>query len=492
MAETVGPVLQLIMKGPQDAYLQGSDFSWVHKPLAAFKRHTRFALDIREEPFPNGFVLGSKNVMEIPLSADALGGTTLEIRLPQIPTAAAEDVWVPSVGYALLRRVRVYVNETMIVDQERLWYDLSDKLFLAPARRAAREEMVSAGSLTQPHILHVPLQLPWSQQHFFPLVALPGVRMTLEIDTEAFQNCILLSQEARVDATEGTIKNAVYNLLASTQTVATITLFAQASPVTVSIMNPSKTITLATTTVSAGTTSISLGFQSAVPPEGLVAVCGVSTRRIVAPSPAFPGSVQEVQAVALFDNAILDVTERHQLLRSKMAWTFDTQVDMESKTYKESVSVDGIIDRVYLPSVKVDLSEVNYPVRGLVWVVYEELFGPGTYFQYMPAAMESCQLFCNNQELTLKMPAKHFALATAYTAGGKVSCRTDGIHLHTFSLDLTSPHSNGSLGFNKAKQPYLEATLSSAVIGTQSVVKVFALVRRALVLYKGSVQFITM
>ena len=480
--------MQLQLKGPQDRYLQDSEFSHF---TTHYKRPSRFALEQVEQVFPRGFVLGTRTVVDIPLAADALGGTSIELKLPVIPGAAAEDVWRPSIGYVLLRRIRIWLNETMIVDQERLWLDVADKLLETPGKRWARQSLVEGSnepgtplSLAQSHTILVPLRLPWSLNNFFPLVSMPGMQMSMELELESFENAMVLSSEARQEAPSGRVRSASYH----SPTTIVVTFQASLSASTLTLEASNGTV-VASAPVEAGATSVAVAISA--PWVAVWAVCDGDRRRVVASRPVFPAATPELQAKVIFDMAFLERDERYTLLNTPITWTFQTQVDMEAKTYKESLGVDGSMHRIFLKTVKVDLSEINYPVRALVWLVYPENFGAsGGYFSYVAQPFENCQLYLNNQELTLQRPGKHFELLAAYTAGTR--CEAQGIFVHSFALDLPSPQFSGSVGFDKARQPFLIVNLTDSMAQERAVVKVFAIVRRSLILYKGRARFVTL
>ena len=397
--------IQLLATGPQDVYLTspvGASY-W----RTRFARPTRFALSVTERTFPyGGFLFGKTNKTDIPLSGDCLGTIALEINLPEIPGAAPGDTWVSKVGYVLLRRIKIWLNDTLISDQERLWYDIHTKLFVKTQHEAtALTELLGTTplTLTKAHTLIVPLKLPWSLGNFFPTVAMPGVSMTMELETETFENCISASSPLQ-----------------------------------------------------------------------------------------FPTRNNELDVKCLFEYAFLDVQERHDLLRDRLVWQFDTAVDMEAKTYTESLSTDGTISRLSLPYTKIDLSELNVPVRALVWVVYTENYGH-TYFTYEPNALESVQLYANNTELITRQPGSYFQLMTRVSRDGVHAKGVDGVHYLPFCLNARALQPSGSLGFDQAKQPYLAVTFTEKFTSTtpQAVVKVFAIVRRVLQLYKGRAAFLT-
>lgn len=191
---STGALLQLAALGPQDAMLyQPGELDPFRMCV---RRHSRFAIDTKEYTFPNGFLLGSTNQMEIPRCGDLLGNVTLEIRLPRVPEASPGQTWAKSIGYVLLRKIVLRIDDVIVDQQERLWYDISDRLFLASPHAGGMRAMMGAAALPldRPHIVYVPLKLLSCKSHhlqnnFLPLLAMPGSTVRLDIEAETFANC---------------------------------------------------------------------------------------------------------------------------------------------------------------------------------------------------------------------------------------------------------------------------------------------------------------
>ena len=202
MQLSAGTLLQIDAIGPQDEFLYSLPGTNQTKPPSHFtqciRRHSRFAIDVKEERFPNGFFFGATNRMEIGRRGDMLGNITLEIRLPVVPGADPEDVWTDSLCHVLLRRLNLIVDDTLIQSQERLWYDLSDKMFISASHSAGKNEMIGKGSslsLTKEHVLYLPLKLLCCKSHhknqtFLPLLSVPGSTISLTFESESFENCV--------------------------------------------------------------------------------------------------------------------------------------------------------------------------------------------------------------------------------------------------------------------------------------------------------------
>lgn len=196
-----GSHVQLNAIGPQEQAI------YFEQPgrLAPFttqciRRHSRFATETREEVFPNSFVFGKSNTLNIPRSGDLLGDVFLEIRLPVVSGASSSDRWVDSVGYVLLKRVKLQIDDTIIHTQERLWYDIDDALFLSSSKTTGVHEMIGRGvqlPMNQAHTLFVPLKFfccknYHARQNFMPLLGIPGSTLSLTIESETFSQLTTL------------------------------------------------------------------------------------------------------------------------------------------------------------------------------------------------------------------------------------------------------------------------------------------------------------
>ena len=110
--------------------------------------------------------------------------------------AFRNDEWQPRLGYVFMRRVRFIVDDLIIHDQERLWYDLCDQLALAEGHAAGLDDMLGVGlSMAQEHTLLLPFKFLSCKSHgnrqtFFPVILVPNCRVRVEFDAEAFSACI--------------------------------------------------------------------------------------------------------------------------------------------------------------------------------------------------------------------------------------------------------------------------------------------------------------
>ena len=179
-----GAKIQLAALGKQDAFLRG-DGKW--SPFASvFRRATRFAAWTDE--FAMDYTPGKRSVVDIPKSGDLLADVTLQVTLPSVPGGGT---WCANVGYALLRRVRLLLNDQEIHNFERLWYDLYDRLYTSSGHAAGLAAMVGRAPLSTEvaHTLFVPLRMLTGRKGAsrppLPLQAIPRASFRLDIDWES-------------------------------------------------------------------------------------------------------------------------------------------------------------------------------------------------------------------------------------------------------------------------------------------------------------------
>lgn len=201
---SMGTSIQMVAIGPQNVFLDLNPeiTFWRY----TYKRNTPFARHTATEKFRTGFGFGMTPArLDVPRSGDLLGDMTLELRLPallQVPEGSSPDpgaTWTPAIGYFLMRRVRFLLNDTVVHDQERLWYDIADKLFCTAGKAAGLDAMIGREALSvyEEHVLFVPLRLLCCRdaansgaQNWLPLLAVPTATITLEIETESFDKCV--------------------------------------------------------------------------------------------------------------------------------------------------------------------------------------------------------------------------------------------------------------------------------------------------------------
>lgn len=392
-----GTFVQLACKGPfEEKTLGPAQNSFKQR----YRRPTRFAVEEKAHVFPNNFYFGStNNTLDISRDGDLLGSITLQIHLPAFPDASPTDKWVDSVGYVLLRRVVLQIDDTIVQDQERLWYDLADTLFVKAEHRRGLDAMIGRNAtlpLLQAHTLYVPLKLLCckdhrTEQNWLPLINIPSSTIRLTIHSESLANCI--------------------------------------------------------------------HGNTYTPP---------------------PNYNDPLDVRALTQYATVEAPERERMILRPTAVLYESVQDMESLSYKISRGLrSGSDARVPLDIIKVDMSELNSPVKLLVWVSYTTSYQ--TYFAYTDDIEDSIVLINGNERFS-RQKNGYFTLWERYARTDAVSAPSN-VHIYSFALNAAPWHPSGTLNFDQVPSPTLEVRLKAP--RTDLTVKVFAVCYKRLIFGQG-------
>ena len=125
-----GSVLALQAVGPQETFILSDDMTrseWNPE----FKRYSNFVMYQKVYPFPPPNPVYQGQSVQIELRPTELGhllsNMYLSVNLPPLPSGAS---YTPNVGRALLKKVDLLVNETIVETLYDDWYTIRDQLFL--------------------------------------------------------------------------------------------------------------------------------------------------------------------------------------------------------------------------------------------------------------------------------------------------------------------------------------------------------------------------
>lgn len=386
-----GALLQLQSLGKQDTYLYDLTREARGNPFTktGFLASSRGAIEHKEEVF-EPFYFGNTNTISVPRRGDLLGDMYLQITLPAIPGAGIDDYWLPGIGYILLRRVRLLLNETEINSDERLYYDLYDRMFQTENIRLGVQEMIGTDGLqrrlTEPHSFLIPLKFFCckkrygnARQTFMPLLATPGSTIYISIEAESFENCI---------------------------------------------------------TSYAGNT----------PPA-------------------------ELTCSLVCEFVFVDDAERESLINRPQTLMIEKVQDAEAFSSREIVSSDGTSIVYATDTVVVPLSEINYPVKALLFVAYfTSDVAQRRYFQYADIIQSASVRFDGNDR-TDQLDASYFQLLQPYFHAPR--CDTNNIYLYSFALDPGLLQPTGAFTFANVRRPELFVKLKEP--RRDVIIKVFAM-----------------
>lgn len=196
-----GALLELKARGPQDArvYDMQGDNPFTRR---SWFRGTPCALEYVEEEIE--LKLGGINKYVIPRRGDMIGSIHLEIDLPDFKDTSVtiNDLWVDNTAYILLKHVRLLLNDVELDSQERLFYDIYDRMILNKNMRSAVQRMTGNAqknkSMTVAYTHIVPLKFftakrQEERQTFLPVIGTPGSEVYVEIEAETFANMVRLT-----------------------------------------------------------------------------------------------------------------------------------------------------------------------------------------------------------------------------------------------------------------------------------------------------------
>jgi hypothetical protein len=370
----VGGVLQLNMIGMQDTHLyQTSDTSeGGHRFFdQRWTQSTRFATVQKTVPSALPFGLTTKVV--IPKRGDLLGNLALSITLPAIPGASIDDYWRERVGYILLRKLRIILNDVELDSSERLWLSLQDDLFIQKSKKAGVDDMIGRAGmrLSEEHTIVVPLKFfccykPGQRQTFLPLLSNTGQNsLVLEMELESFANCVT-------------------------------------------------------------------SYDGKFAPKDLA-------------------------ADLIADYVFLDEEDKNEIINRETPLLCEVVQDCEATSFRETL--DGVGGDTIIPTgmVRVDLSEVNFPVKLIVFVAYSvDAVTQGKYFQYEDV-IDTASLKFDGWERTQYQTADLYSLVQTWHH--TPNCIKDHVYVYSFAMDAANSQPNGHFTFSHVRKPLLYVTL---------------------------------
>ena len=395
----VGAMLQLQMLGPQDQHMyELRDAASSSQFKQRVIQSSRFATT--QKTVDVSLTLGSTVKAVIPRRGDLLGNIALSITLPAIPGAGINDYWRPKIGYVLLKKMRIVLNDVELDSSERLWLALHDDVHLHQSMKAGVADMIGANNLrlSQTHTVVVPLKLfccyrPGQRQTFLPLLSSTGQNsLILEIETETFENAVT-------------------------------------------------------------------SYSGVSPPV-------------------------EVSSELIMDFVFLDEAEKATIINSQTPLLCEVVQDCEGKSYRDTTDSTGGDSIIATDTVQVDLSELNMPVRYIVFVAYSQDAVTQRRFLEYEDIIDRVSLRMDGWDRTQHHDRDMFGRVQTFYHSR--NCISENIYLYSFALDSTNTEPNGHFTFSHVRRPILYITLKEK--RSDIVVKVFALGYRWVDFQNGDAQ----
>lgn len=178
------------------------------------------------------------------------------------------------------------------------------------------------------------------------------------------------------------------------------------------------------------------------------------------------------------EHIFLDAPERNVML-SKKEWVlmYEGAQDVDALNYV--VSNDGVTS--YKPDVAVDLSELNLPVKALVWVVYPEQVS--TMFEYLDAVDNAVLLFGSLERMT--GTGGMFSKQQVWSHGTR--CQPGNVYVYSFALATHDATPSGTANFSVLAKPVLRVRFKPEYSASQLKCKVWGMTYNWLKFHGGTV-----
>lgn len=300
------------------------------------------------------------------------------------------DTWESPLAYVLMRRVRFLVDDLVVHDHERLWYDLHDRLTTREGQTRGLAEMLGTRlSMGTSHTVCLPLKFLCCSKPraYFPTILVPKCRIKVELQLESFAGC-------------------------------------------------------------------------------LPATCALE--------PEQPASLG-VKLVG--ERVTLDAEERNAMLLRPLTVMYEGTQDMDALNYVEAS--DGTLAKTRQATV--DLSELNLPVKALLWVVYQE--STPRLFEYLDVVDTAALQFGSMERVLGDGPT--FSRQQVHSHAAR--CLPGNVHMYSFALQAWSKDPCGAIDFSLVQKPVLRLTLKPDAAQLQLKCKVWGITYNWLTFQGGKV-----
>lgn len=174
----------------------------------------------------------------------------------------------------------------------------------------------------------------------------------------------------------------------------------------------------------------------------------------------------ELPVRLVVERVVLDSPERNVMLR-QAEWTMMVEgaQDVDALNYV----VDGEGTAVVKPDIAVDLSELNLPVKALVWVVFRERVD--RMFDYVDAVDSATLLFGSLERVSAR--GDTFSKQQVWTHGAR--CQPGNVYMYSFALAAHEWAPSGTVDFSALAKPVLRLHLKPEHASSQLKCKVWGM-----------------
>lgn len=152
----------------------------------------------------------------------------------------------------------------------------------------------------------------------------------------------------------------------------------------------------------------------------------------------------------LVDYIELEDPEKSRLVKGTML-AFESAIDSDGYNYY--LDSDGHVRQT--SNIKVNLANVRFAVKALVWIAYEE---NTQLFTYLPNPVDNVYVTFNNQDRFFSRPSEYFSVLQKYEHTRRAKPGTPSIY--SFAFDATARQPSGVADFGALSRVDLLATVN--------------------------------
>lgn len=212
-----GGLLQIVARGPQNAYLDGNPtitfFKGVHR------RHTPFSIESIEQTFNGSVQFGQRVDCVVSRNADLMWKVYLQVDTPAVAKAAGTVAWVRNLGNTLIDNVEIQIGGQMIDRQYGDWMNIFNELTQTSERSDGYDNMIgntttlttAAASIASSR-LYIPLCF-WFNRNpslALPLIALYRHEVKFIFQFRRFTDLVVTDDGGAVDSVPTTFTASLW------------------------------------------------------------------------------------------------------------------------------------------------------------------------------------------------------------------------------------------------------------------------------------------
>lgn len=224
-----GGLIELVARGIQDIFLTNDPQVTFFKTV--FRRYTNFSMETIPQYFKHTPDFGKKVSCVISRCGDLITKSYLVIDLPAIPQFTSGQTldnitkfaWVKKIGYAIIKTIRIDINEQLIDKQYgewlNIWSELNDNKTNGFNKLIGNvTELTSFSNGKNTYRMYVPLQFWFCRASglALPLICLMFSEVKLTIELNDSSNCYMISPSHYIELADSSVNYTKFEYIEQT------------------------------------------------------------------------------------------------------------------------------------------------------------------------------------------------------------------------------------------------------------------------------------